>query len=199
MTEHPRFGAHWKALSDEGRDAMIAAYWLSKGIEVSDEEIAMIGRWVDAGAPEGNPADMPPPKKFAEAREWALGKPDLIVASPDVTMEATQPDWWGQLGITPTGLTEDRYIASSEIREVNDIPPGKSTRTTVGGLNVFHHASVTIIPPPGVPRSAGAWWCSPACWRWRCWWLFLCRSPPPRTLSSRPCRPMPPSPSRPAS
>lgn len=117
---------------------------------LSDAEIAMIGRWVDAGAPEGNPADMPPPKKFAEAREWALGKPDLIVASPDVTMEATQPDWWGQLGVTSTGLTEDRYIASSEIREVNDIPPGKSTRATVGGLNVFHHASVTVIPPPGV-------------------------------------------------
>lgn len=117
---------------------------------LSDAEIALIGRWVDAGAPEGNPADMPPPKKFGDPREWALGKPDLIVPSPDVTVEATQPDWWGQLGVTPTGLTEDRYIASSEIREVNDIPPGKSTRTTVGGLNVFHHASVTVIPPPGV-------------------------------------------------
>lgn len=118
---------------------------------LSDAEIAMIGRWVEAGAPEGNPADMPAPKKFAEAREWALGKPDLIVPSSDVTVDATQPDWWGQLGAVPTGLTEDRYIASSEIREVNDIPPGKSsTRTTVGGLNVFHHASVTVIPPPGV-------------------------------------------------
>lgn len=117
---------------------------------LSDAEIALIGRWVDAGAPEGNPADMPPPKTFGDSREWALGKPDLIVPSPDVTVEATQPDWWGQLGVTPTGLTEDRYIASSEIREVNDIPPGKSTRTTVGGLNVFHHASVTVIPPPGV-------------------------------------------------
>ena len=119
---------------------------------LSDAEIAMIGRWVDAGAPEGNPADMPAPKKFGDPREWALGKPDLIVASPDVSVDATQPDWWGQLGSVPTGLTEDRYIASSEIREVNDIPPGRSTSTTVGGLNVFHHASVTIFPPAGVER-----------------------------------------------
>jgi hypothetical protein len=118
---------------------------------LSDAEIAMIGRWVDAGAPEGNPADMPAPKKFGDPREWALGTPDLIVSSAEVNVDATQPDWWGQLGAVPTGLTEDRYIASSEIREVNDIPPGKSsTRTTVGGLNVFHHASVTLIPPPGV-------------------------------------------------
>jgi hypothetical protein len=119
-------------------------------LSLSDAEIALIARWVDAGALEGNPADMPPPKTFVDPREWALGTPDLIVSSPEVTVEGAQPDWWGQLGAVATGLTEDRYIASSEIREVNDLPPGKSTGTTVGGLNVFHHASVTIIPPPGV-------------------------------------------------
>ena len=33
---------------------------------LSDAEIAMIGRWADNGAPQGNPADMPPPRKFDE-------------------------------------------------------------------------------------------------------------------------------------
>src|SRR5436305_2184772 len=28
---------------------------------LSDEEIALIGKWADSGAPRGNPADMPPP------------------------------------------------------------------------------------------------------------------------------------------
>lgn len=118
---------------------------------LSETEIATIAAWADSGAPEGNPADMPPPRVFHDVREWALGKPDLVVASPSVTMDATNPDWWGQIGAVPTGLDEDRYIASSEIREVNDIPPGRGNGKTVGGLNVFHHASVSIIAPDGVP------------------------------------------------
>ncbi|MBM3779104.1 MAG: hypothetical protein FJW23_12880 [Acidimicrobiia bacterium] len=116
---------------------------------LSDLEIATIGAWVDAGAPEGDPAHMPPPVAFRDLRSWTLGEPDLVVSSPAVTVEGSQPDWWGQLGSTPTRLTEDRYIKSSEIREVNDIPPGTTLVGTVGGLNVFHHASVTIIGPDG--------------------------------------------------
>jgi len=123
---------------------------------LSDADLATIAAWVDAGAPQGDPSHMPPPKKFAEAREWALGKPDLIVKGPDFTMEATVPDWWGQLGTVPTGLTEDRYVASAEFREVNDIPPGRSTSSTVGGLNIFHHASVTVLGPDGRPSPDSA-------------------------------------------
>src|SRR5437762_399412 len=33
---------------------------------LSDAEIAKIGKWADNGAPRGNPADMPPPLKFAD-------------------------------------------------------------------------------------------------------------------------------------
>ena len=35
-------------------------------ISLSDEEIATIAAWVDNGAPRGNPADMPPPRRFAD-------------------------------------------------------------------------------------------------------------------------------------
>ena len=117
---------------------------------LSDEEIATLAAWADNGAPRGNPADMPPPVTFNDPRVWTLGEPDLIVASPWVTVEAAAPDWWGQLGDVPTGLTEDRYISSSEIREVNDIPPGEKL-STVGGLFVFHHASVSILGTQGRP------------------------------------------------
>ena len=89
-------------------------------ISLSDEEIAKIATWADSGAPRGNPADMPPPLKFADAAEWQIGKPDLIVSSPTVEMKATAPDWWGPIGETPTGLTEDRYVAAVEMKEVND-------------------------------------------------------------------------------
>src|SRR4029434_6514210 len=46
---------------------------------LTDKEIATIAQWVDAGAPEGNPADMPPPKKFSDLDQWYIGKPDIVV------------------------------------------------------------------------------------------------------------------------
>ena len=38
-------------------------------LSLTDEEIATIGAWADAGAPRGNPADMPPPIEFADGNE----------------------------------------------------------------------------------------------------------------------------------
>jgi len=50
---------------------------------LSDEEIAKIVRWADAGAPRGNPADMPAPREFADTGRWAIGKPDYVVSIPE--------------------------------------------------------------------------------------------------------------------
>ena len=107
-------------------------------ISLSDEEIDRVGKRVDSGAPRGNPADMPPPLQFTAAGEWQIGQPDLIVSSPSVEVAATDPDWWGPIGSTATGLTEDRYVAAVEMREVNDRGK-KSDRQTIGGLYIFHH------------------------------------------------------------
>ena len=49
---------------------------------LTDKEIATISAWVDSGAPQGNPADMPPPRKFEDVDQWHIGKPDLIVSMP---------------------------------------------------------------------------------------------------------------------
>ena len=62
---------------------------------LSDEEVAKIARWVDAGAPRGNAADMPPPLKWADDSVWSIGEPDLIVDSPEILVKANAPDWWG--------------------------------------------------------------------------------------------------------
>src|SRR5215510_3129712 len=88
---------------------------------LSDEEIAMIGKWADGGAPRGNPADMPPPKVWPDARAWAIGMPDLIVKTKEILVKGDAPDWWGEIPSIPTGLTEDRYVAALEIKEVNDV------------------------------------------------------------------------------
>jgi hypothetical protein len=107
---------------------------------LSEDEIATLAKWADTGAARGNPADMPPAKHYADDAAWAIGTPDLIVKMAEVVVKATAPDWWGEVPSVPTGLTEDRYVAALEIKEVNDVDShAGSGRATVGGRFVFHH------------------------------------------------------------
>ena len=106
---------------------------------LSEDEIAMIARWADAGAPRGNPADMPPPRVWNDATKWSIGEPDLVVRTEEIDVKAGAPDWWGEIPRVATGLTEDRYVSALEIREVNDVPTSGTGRHTVGGRYVFHH------------------------------------------------------------
>ncbi len=103
-------------------------------------EIAKVAKWADAGAPEGNKADLPPAKTFEDANTWAIGTPDLIIKTKDIVVKGDSPDWWGEIESVPIGLTEDRYVSALQIREVNDMQNAKDTgRTTVGGRYVIHH------------------------------------------------------------
>ncbi|MGE0863116.1 MAG: hypothetical protein AB7P34_04370 [Vicinamibacterales bacterium] len=106
---------------------------------LSDEEVAKIARWADTGAPRGNPADLPAPITFPDGASWHAGEPDLIVESPEITVKANTPDWWGEFEPTKIPLAEDRYVASVEIREVNDFAKDASGRDTVGQRYVWHH------------------------------------------------------------
>jgi len=45
---------------------------------LTDAEIATISNWVDRGAPEGNPSDMPPPRQFSDLEKWQIGRPDVL-------------------------------------------------------------------------------------------------------------------------
>jgi hypothetical protein len=119
---------------------------------LTTEEIARIAKWADSGAPRGNPADMPKPLDFANVNKWTIGEPDLVLRSPDVVLPPTGPDKWGSLGLVPTGLTEDRYVAALEVREVNDIPRGDQANT-VGGRYAFHHMTYSSVVPGG-PENA---------------------------------------------
>ncbi len=48
---------------------------------LSDDQIALIAKWVESGAPEGNPADVPKPPTFSGG--WQLGTPDLVLTLPE--------------------------------------------------------------------------------------------------------------------
>ena len=69
---------------------------------LSDQEVAMIGKWADSGAPRGNPADMPAPRTFEDANTWSIGTPDLIVSTRNVHVKGNAPDWWGEIESVPT-------------------------------------------------------------------------------------------------
>ncbi|HEY2147455.1 MAG TPA: tetratricopeptide repeat protein, partial [Pirellulales bacterium] len=110
--------------------------WLPKddGLEfigdchLTDEQIETIGRWVVAGAVEGNPADSPPPPKWREG--WLLGEPDLVVTMPrPFHLAASGSDTWRQF-IIPIPVNEPRYVRAVEIHP--------------GNKRIVHHATVHI-------------------------------------------------------
>ncbi len=123
---------------------------------LSEDEIATIARWADNGAPQGDPADMPEPPPFIDVDEWEIGEPDLIVSSPSFEIAGDAPDWWGSLGQSETGLTEDRYVAAIEYKERNDLPRGVRS-DTVGGLFIVHHSALYSLAEGADPGDARMW------------------------------------------
>ena len=126
-------------------------------ISLSAEEIALIGAWVDDGAPRGEPVDRPAVTRVVDASGWQIGEPDLVVKSPEIEVPATAPDWWGPMGESETGLTEDRYVAAVEMREVSTWE-GPAERDTIGGLYVIHHLVVLPVGPDGRPVEEAGFW-----------------------------------------
>ncbi len=84
---------------------------------LSDAQIELFSRWAEAGAPEGNPADLPKPPEFVDG--WQLGEPDLIVKMPEsFTVPAGGPDIYRCFPI-PIPLEEDRMVRAVEFRPGN--------------------------------------------------------------------------------
>ena len=130
---------------------------------LTEMEIGKIAKWADNGAPEGNPADLPAAIQTTNNDRWTLGEPDLVLTTPEVTVKAGAPDYWGELQPAPTGLLKDRWVKSVEIREVNDIGKDTGNRQTVGGRYVFHHMIWSTAAPGEEPlvvptgEGSGSW------------------------------------------
>lgn len=74
---------------------------------LSQNEIDTIAKWVDAGAPEGDRADLPAPLDFSSG--WQRGTPDLILKSDVAYTPPAQGDTYRCFSI-PANNTSTRYV-----------------------------------------------------------------------------------------
>jgi hypothetical protein len=111
---------------------------LKYDLRLSEAEIRTVVRWVDEGAPQGNPADLPPPLTFPDPTKWAFadqfGPPDLIVRTKPFSLPSRGQDvWWRP--VVPTGLTKDRCIKAI------------SVKPSLKGRAAAHHANSELLVP----------------------------------------------------
>ena len=101
---------------------------------LSDAEVSTISRWVDAHTPEGDPADMPPPRHFTEG--WLNGPPNLVLAIPKpVEIPASGSDLHPSF-VFEHDFDQDTWVSGFEIRP--DV------------RKIVHHANLNVvIPEPG--------------------------------------------------
>ena len=106
---------------------------------LNDEQIKAISAWVDAGAPEGDPADMPPPVELPSGADWQLaeqlGPPDFIVRSRPYDVIANGQDQWWEPRVEFSGLENERWLRAAEFKP--SYPLGKK---------VVHHGHAVLIP-----------------------------------------------------
>jgi hypothetical protein len=116
---------------------------------LTDAQIATIVAWADAGAPLGDPKDMPPAKQWPDDGGWQLakvyGQPDLVLKSEPYTMPAHGQDVWFK-PLTSVSVTEPRWVRAVEMR------PG-----TLAGRKIMHHVLARLVQQePGGPANPSA-------------------------------------------
>jgi len=108
---------------------------------LSAAQVETIRKWVDQGAREGDPRDLPAPPKFSTG-EWKNGQPDVVLSmteAAEIPAEGTVPYRYFAV---PTNFTEDKYIQYAEIRR--------------GAPSVVHHVIINVREPEqGLLPAAG--------------------------------------------
>ncbi len=104
---------------------------------LTDAQVSTIVKWVDAGAPMGDPKDMPPTKVFPDPTGWQFAKeygpPNLVIKSPPYTLAPRTQDKWFRPS-TDTGVTEPRWVRAIEIKP--SYPDGR---------RIIHHVLTTLV------------------------------------------------------
>jgi tetratricopeptide (TPR) repeat protein len=101
---------------------------------LSNEEIRVIGQWVDNDLPEGDPSDRPAAIRWSGS--WQLGEPDLVVRLPEYVLPAEGSDVFRNF-VVPISVDRERYVRAIQFRP--------------GGRGV-HHANIRVDPTPASRR-----------------------------------------------
>ncbi len=107
---------------------------------LSQKQIETISNWVNGGAVEGDPRDLPPLPKFTEG--WTIGKPDAVFSMTEIYSVPAEGVIPYKFFAVPTNFTEDKYVQFAEIRQ--------------GNRELVHHIIVDVrypgngqLPPAG--------------------------------------------------
>ena len=94
---------------------------------LTEQQISAIASWVDQGAVEGDPTELPAMPSWPEG--WRLGTPDLVVTMAEpYTLPADGPDLFRNF-VLPIPIGETKYVAAIEFRP---------------NSRVAHHANLRI-------------------------------------------------------
>lgn len=97
---------------------------------LTEDQIQTIQQWIQDGAIEGNPVDLPPHPQWPEG--WQLGEPDLVVEMPQPY--TAQPGGFDVFRnfVVPIPVATARYVRAVEFRP--------------GSPKIVHHATLFIDP-----------------------------------------------------
>jgi hypothetical protein len=96
--------------------------------KLTDEQIALIERWVNEGGRQGDPDDLPPRPTWAEG--WQIGQPDLIISMTEpYSLSASGPDVFRTF-VVPIPGSSRRYVRAMEFNP--------------GNFQAVHHANIKI-------------------------------------------------------
>ena len=122
-------------------DPSVGVQKFKNDISLSQKQIDTIVAWADAGAPQGDPKDLPPAKKINADNEWVgvkdgFGPPDIVVRSSEYKMPAKGQDvWYRPMSELP--ITEPRWVKMVEIRPTN-----------LKARRIVHHSIAYLVLNP---------------------------------------------------
>jgi hypothetical protein len=117
-------------------DAPAGTFSNERRLTAAEKDV--LERWASAGAPEGDPKDLPARPSFTEG--WRLGKPDAVFEmGEDYSVPARGTIQYENFYI-PTNFTEAKWLKGIEARP--------------GNRAVVHHILVYYEAPPDEPRTA---------------------------------------------
>lgn len=102
---------------------------------LTNAQIEAIDAWAKSGAPEGDPADLPPDPQYTEG--WHI-HPDLILSIPETKVAAAEQDEYDYIYV-PTNFKDDMWVQAAEVMP--------------GDRRVVHHATVSVVTAETAERA----------------------------------------------